>query len=34
MICLVERMQNQGMPEQIAILRTEGTIEAGRPSKI
>jgi hypothetical protein len=34
MICHVERMQNQGMPEQIAIVRTEGTIEAGRLRKI
>ena len=34
MICHVERMQNQGMPEQIAIARIQGTIKGGRPRKI
>jgi len=34
MICHVERMQKQGMPEQFAIARIKGTIKGGRPRKI
>jgi hypothetical protein len=34
MICHDERMQNQGMPEQIAIVRIKGTIKGGKPCKI
>lgn len=29
----VERMQNQGMPEQIAVARIKGTIKGGRSRK-
>jgi hypothetical protein len=33
-MCHVERMQNQGMPEQIAMVRIKGTIKGGGPRKI
>jgi len=34
MICHVERMQNQGIPEQIAMVRIKWTIKGGGPCKI
>jgi len=34
MICHVEGMQNQGMPEQIAMVRIKRTIKGGGPRKI
>jgi hypothetical protein len=33
MISNVERMQNQGMPEQIAVARIKGTTKGGRSRK-